>query len=241
MRDVPWEDIFKLGAPAAASEFCEWVQVGIDVYIPHRKYQVKLHSSPWFSAAWAAAIIHRNHLFRLYQTDKSSDFKVKFRQVGLLDQLHIFSQLYLIELVGLLTGLGILELWHLIYPRPLTSFDMLVFFTNLSLMECQVGYLALFLFSVIEGLEWFRMESQVWAGASSCYLELFDKLQKRICRTVSPSLALSLEPLSHRRNVTSLSLFCRHYFGRCSSDLAQLVPLPFSRGRCDRLHYFSRC
>ena len=38
LRDVPWEDIFKLGASAAASEFCEWVQVGIDVYIPHRKY-----------------------------------------------------------------------------------------------------------------------------------------------------------------------------------------------------------
>ena len=32
LRDVPWEDIFKLGA-SAASEFCEWVQVGIDVYI----------------------------------------------------------------------------------------------------------------------------------------------------------------------------------------------------------------
>ena len=32
-RDVPWEDIFKLGASAAASEFSEWVQVGIDVYI----------------------------------------------------------------------------------------------------------------------------------------------------------------------------------------------------------------
>ena len=41
LRDVPWEDIFKLGTSAAASEFCEWVQVGIDVYIPHRKYQVK--------------------------------------------------------------------------------------------------------------------------------------------------------------------------------------------------------
>ena len=27
LRDVPWEDIFKLGASAAASEFCEWVQV----------------------------------------------------------------------------------------------------------------------------------------------------------------------------------------------------------------------
>ena len=37
-RDVPWEDIFKLNASNAASEFCEWVQVGIDVYIPHRKY-----------------------------------------------------------------------------------------------------------------------------------------------------------------------------------------------------------
>ena len=38
-------------------------QVGIDVYIPHRKYQVKPHSSPWFSAACAAAIVHRNHFF----------------------------------------------------------------------------------------------------------------------------------------------------------------------------------
>ena len=36
LRDVPWEDIFKLSSSAVASEFCEWVQVGIDVYIPHR-------------------------------------------------------------------------------------------------------------------------------------------------------------------------------------------------------------
>ena len=35
----------------------------------------------------------------------------------------------------------------------------------------------------------------VWAGAPSCYLELLDKLQKWICRTVGPSLAASLEPL----------------------------------------------
>ena len=63
LRDVPWEDIFKLGASAAANEFSQWVQVGIDVYIPHRKYQVKPHSSPWFSAACAAAIVHRNHFF----------------------------------------------------------------------------------------------------------------------------------------------------------------------------------
>ena len=38
----------------------------------------------------------------------------------------------------------------------------------------------------------------VWAGAPSCYLELLDKLQKRVCRTVGPSLAASLKPLAHR-------------------------------------------
>ena len=67
LGDVPWEDIFKLSASAAASELCEWVQVGIDVYIPHRKYQVKPHSSQWFSAACADAIVHRNDFFRWHQ------------------------------------------------------------------------------------------------------------------------------------------------------------------------------
>ena len=28
----------------------------------------------------------------------------------------------------------------------------------------------------------------LWAGAPNCYLELLDKLQKRILRTVGPSL-----------------------------------------------------
>ena len=82
MKDVPWEDIFKLSASAAASEFFEWVQAGIDVYIPHRKYQVKPHSSPWFSAACAAAIVHRNQFFRFYQQNKSSESKLKFRQAS---------------------------------------------------------------------------------------------------------------------------------------------------------------
>ena len=80
----------------------------------------------------------------------------------------------------------------------------------------------------------------VWAGAPSCYLGLLDKLQKGIYRTVGPSLAASLEPLAHRRNVASLSLFYRYYFCRCS---AELIPLPYYRGRStrysDRLHDFS--
>ena len=68
----------------------------------------------------------------------------------------------------------------------------------------------------------------VWPGAPSCYLELLDKLQKQICRTVGPSLATSLEPLAHRQNVASLSLFSRYYFDRFSSEPAQLVPLTYS-------------
>ena len=46
LRYFPWEDIFKLSASAAPSEFCELVQVGIDVYIPHCKYHVKSHLCP---------------------------------------------------------------------------------------------------------------------------------------------------------------------------------------------------
>ena len=46
LRDVPWHYIFKLSASTASSEFCECVKAGIDVYIPHQKYQVKPHSSP---------------------------------------------------------------------------------------------------------------------------------------------------------------------------------------------------
>ena len=82
----------------------------------------------------------------------------------------------------------------------------------------------------------------VWAGAPSCYLELLGKLQKLIWRTWY-SLVISLEPLDHHQNVTSLSLFYRFYVGRCSSELAELFPLPYSWGRSicysDRLHGFS--
>ena len=84
LRDVPWVDIFKLSTSAAASKFCELIQVGIDVYISHCKYQTKPckyqakpHSSLCFSAACAAVIAHRNHFFCLYQQNKSSESKVQ--------------------------------------------------------------------------------------------------------------------------------------------------------------------
>ena len=85
--------------------------------------------------------------------------------------------------------------------------------------------------------------NHVWAGAPSCYLELLNKLQKQICRSVGPSFSASLEPLAHHQNMVSLSLFYMYYFGTCSSELAQLIPLSFSCGRStrysDRLHDFS--
>ena len=85
--------------------------------------------------------------------------------------------------------------------------------------------------------------SGMWDGAPSYYLDMLDNIQNQVVRTVDPSFAASLEPLAHRQNVGSLSLFYRYYFGKCSSELAQLVPLPFSRGRSSRysvrLHDFS--
>ena len=57
--------IFLNSASATAAKFCEWVQVRIDVYIPHYKYKVQPHLSPWFLAACVAAIAHRKHFFHL--------------------------------------------------------------------------------------------------------------------------------------------------------------------------------
>ena len=80
----------------------------------------------------------------------------------------------------------------------------------------------------------------VWADAPSCYLELLDKLQKRICRTVS----LHLLPLWTIGSLLKCrSLYHRHYFGRSLSELAELAPLPYFQGRStcysDKVHNFS--
>ena len=73
----------------------------------------------------------------------------------------------------------------------------------------------------------------VWAGAPNCYLDMLHKLQKWICSTVVATLAAFLELLGHQI----------YYFGRCLSELAEPVPLPYSSGRStrcsDRLHDFS--
>ena len=62
LRDVVLEDIFKLRISAAASEFCGWHQVGIEIESINSTLTY-LHG---FLAAHAAAIVHINHIFRLY-------------------------------------------------------------------------------------------------------------------------------------------------------------------------------
>ena len=74
--------MFKLSASATANYFFESVPFALDVYIPHHKYEVEPHSSPWLSPACAAAIVHRNCFVCLYQQNKSSESKVKFKQAS---------------------------------------------------------------------------------------------------------------------------------------------------------------
>ena len=78
LRDVPWKSVFRCNANKASKEFSEWVQVGIDCFIPHRKFQMKPHSLPWFSPACAYAIAHRNHYFHQYHRSGSDENKALF-------------------------------------------------------------------------------------------------------------------------------------------------------------------
>ena len=53
-----------------------------DVSFKRRKYHIKPHLSPWFSAACAATIAHRNYFFPLYQQDKPSASEFQFSQAN---------------------------------------------------------------------------------------------------------------------------------------------------------------
>ena len=56
------------------------------------------------------------------------------------------------------------------------------------------------------------------------------------------TLAATLNLIIHQ-NVPTLILFYRYYFGRCSSEMVEMVQFPCSCGRCNRyfnkLHDFS--
>ena len=107
------------------------------------------------------------------------------------------------------------------------------------------GFFLLLLLCLYKSIKQSCMEysCHVWAGASNCYLEMLDKLQKQIWGTARPPTAAFLEPLAQRWNVVSLSLFYSYHFGRYLSELAQMVPFPYSwvwsTRYSDRLYDFS--
>ena len=71
-----------------------------------------------------------------------------------------------------------------------------------------------------------RMEycSHIWAGSSKQSLSGLDRIQERLRGLVGEELFSTLSPLSHRRNVASLSLFYRYFHGRCSDELHLAIP-----------------
>lgn len=72
---------------------------------------------------------------------------------GLLGQLQIFWQLFLTQLVKLFTGLGLLELFYLIYPRLLQDLSLS---SKSSLMELLIRLSAVFrLITAVDGFMWF--------------------------------------------------------------------------------------
>ena len=78
---------------------------------------------------WLVKFLKNLKIIRLLITWRNvAFFLISSKVLGLIDQLQIFWQLYLIKLIEILTVLGLLKLQELIYHRLLTEFGMLVFF-----------------------------------------------------------------------------------------------------------------
>ena len=109
-------------------------------------------------------------------------FLISNKVSGLLNQLQILQQLYLIEFLGLLMGLGLLKLQYLTYSRFSPGFVMLLGFTKSRLIKFRVRYLVLsHLLSVLDSFKWFWTRSlykniQLMTFLMmSCFLEFWQK------------------------------------------------------------------
>ena len=81
--------------------------------------------------------------------------------------------------------------------------------------------------------------SHIWG--SSPYTSLLDRVESKAIHLIGdpPPSASTLDPLSLRLKVTSLSLFYRYYFGHCSDELAACIPPPMARPRSTRQASFA--
>ncbi|KAL7642959.1 UNVERIFIED_CONTAM: hypothetical protein RMT77_006248 [Armadillidium vulgare] len=72
--------------------------------------------------------------------------------------------------------------------------------------------------------------SHIWGG--STHAALLEKVESSTLRLInSPALTNSIQSLSDRRIVASLSLYYRYYNGHCSSELSRNIPPPMRRAR----------
>ena len=78
----PFEHFFKFRASKSTALISDWIRNGIDIFIPHKTFQQKPHSQPWFTAACAAAIAHRNHHFHQYNRNPSEITRTNFRNAS---------------------------------------------------------------------------------------------------------------------------------------------------------------
>ena len=77
--------------------------------------------------------------------------------------------------------------------------------------------------------------SPVWGGGGSVALGLLEKIQSRArVLIIRPSLTNQLPSLELRRNVASLSLIYRYFYGHCLDELLGIIPLLPLRGRSAR-------
>ena len=92
---------------------------------------------------------------------------------------------------------------------------------------------------------WFSLKlSKTWPSVSNAWLSV-SKVWPHVLKQRLSRVLWSMDTLRVFDNLVCKKQpsYISYYFGRCSSELAQLVPLPFSRGRStrysDTLHDFS--
>nr|CAH7746822.1 unnamed protein product [Callosobruchus chinensis] len=78
--------------------------------------------------------------------------------------------------------------------------------------------------------------SHIWVAAAPTTFSILDAVQRRAFRLIGdPTSTCHLQPLSHRRAVSDLSLFYRYLNGFCSSELTSIIS-PFAKlARCTRV------
>ena len=79
LADMPVSRYLQMNASEATALISDWITAGIDLFVPHKKYQQKPHSQPWFTPGCASAIAHRNHHFHKYNRNKCQETKSEYK------------------------------------------------------------------------------------------------------------------------------------------------------------------